>query len=199
MPPMRIGAFALSFVAVAALVHLGATDSVDRFGREHLQAESFDTALDWLSTPANPLIYAAVLAAVCATLVHRGRAREAMLWVAVTATGVVIEVLGKLSIDTRFNDPDHVFDLFTLQNAFPSGHAMRSVLLVGLAAAVLPATRRLAAAWAAVACIAILIGGIHVASEVVGGILVAAMLLAAMASDRLTTRRWPPQPQPARS
>jgi membrane-associated phospholipid phosphatase len=193
---MRIALLAGTLIVVATLVHLGATDPVDRFGLQHVRAESFDSPLSWVSKPTSPVAFTAALAAVCAALIRRGRASEAVVWISVAAAAAVIEVLGKLLVDTRFNDPDPVYDLFTLQNAFPSGHAMRSVLLAGLVATVLPRTRRFAAAWAAVACLAIVAGGIHVATEVVGGALVAVMLLAAVPR---ATRRGPLPPLPARS
>ena len=94
-------------------------------------------------------------------LALRGRRDRAMLWAGAFAAGLLIEVLGKLFVDS----------------SFPSGHTMRALLLAGLAAELWPRRRPWFWGFAAFVILGVQLKGIHPPSDIAGGILAATMLL----------------------
>jgi membrane-associated phospholipid phosphatase len=63
-------------------------------------------------------------------------------------------------------------------HSYPSGHALRSILLAGLVAVLWRRFGAAAAVWAAVALPLLLLAGFHTPSDLVGGALLAGLLLA---------------------
>jgi membrane-associated phospholipid phosphatase len=168
------------FVAVAALVQAGTTAHLDRFGIAHLEPLAGG---EWayLTVPADPLVTAGLVGGAFLVLRGRDRTVEAYAWWIAFAAGVGIEVAGKLLIDqTQFNSTERVFDLFSLPGSFPSGHAMRAILLGAIASSLWPRLR----AWAFTSSLAIAVAveltGAHVVSDVVGGVLAGTILAVAV-------------------
>ena len=74
-------------------------------------------------------------------------------------------------------------------HSYPSGHALRAVLLAGLVAALCRGFGAAAAVWAAVALPLLLLAGFHTPSDLVGGVLLAGLLIALVPLARRDTAR----------
>jgi membrane-associated phospholipid phosphatase len=161
-------------VGLAFLVGSGATARIDHTAQDHLAPlvhgpqRSHPFLLTWLNewltiamSLAAPVMSTVLALAGCAMLVLRGRRDRALLWAGVFVAGFLIEVLGKLFVDS----------------SFPSGHTMRALLLAGLAAELWPRRRPWFWGFAAFVILGVQLKGIHPPSDIAGGILAAAMLL----------------------
>ena len=121
-----------------------------------------------------------VVAVAAEALRRRGQRRAAAAWLGAYVVGNVVELLGKgaLARPALFTHGRHVtpFD-----QSYPSGHALRALLL---AAAVAWTWRRarVALAWAATVPFALVALGDHTVTDVVGGALAAAALAIVAAS-----------------
>jgi membrane-associated phospholipid phosphatase len=126
-----------------------------------------------LTFPAGALIATVIVAVSCSRL----RRRAAIALVAVYVAGGLVEELVKATL-TRpplYADGLHVA---AFDNSYPSGHTIRAVVLAVAVAAAWPRLRLAAAAWAAATVVFLELGGCHVPSDIVGGFLLAAGLLA---------------------
>ncbi len=89
-------------------------------------------------------------------------------WIVPWAAGTAIEGLCKLTL-TRPALYHHGVHLVAFDNSYPSGHTIRAVVL----AAAIPAGRP----WAVAAIVLLELGGFHVPTDIVGGLVLAALLL----------------------
>ena len=185
-----IGALVIAFVLVLVVVELrwGPVHRLDRrvaasLNRTELDHPSQADWWRWVSRVLHPdvLRVAAVIAAAALWL---GRRRSAALLVVIaTAGGAALESIIKAVVGRDrpvFADPV----AHAPGAAFPSGHAMTSIVAVGLLVLLVPANRRAIAIPVGVVAVG-LVGfsrvalGVHYVSDVAGGWLLGAAWLAA--------------------
>jgi membrane-associated phospholipid phosphatase len=195
-----LAAAGTGLVALAVVVAAGGAARVDQYAVDHwmpkLGAGDDSAMLSWsqlyphLGTPvqvvcnlwtfpASPLVSALVFALGCWTLARRGRRDAALAWAAAFVLANAAEVLGK-SVLTRPALDAHGGVYHGFDSSFPSGHALRAVLLAALVWAVWPRLRWLAVVWAALVLPALVLNGAHTPSDVLGGALLAVVAAAAV-------------------
>jgi membrane-associated phospholipid phosphatase len=180
-----VAARALAAVLFAALVILGAAvrqgrlESLDHFASMHLQPLRKG---DWslLTAPAGPV--AAPLLLLAGAMAVRRPARVRVAWILVFAAGVAIEVVGKRLVVRAHVNADRL--PWHAHDGFPSGHTMRGVIVAGALAAAWPAARIPLVVWAVSNAALVETTGMHPLSEVVGGLLGGAALVACMWTSR---------------
>jgi membrane-associated phospholipid phosphatase len=129
--------------------------------------------------PASPLVSALVFALGCWTLARRGRGDAALAWAVAYVLANVVEVFGK-GVLARPALHAHGAAYHGFDTSFPSGHALRALLLVALISAVWPRLTWPAAVWAAIVLPALVLNGDHTPSDVLGGLLLAVVAAAAV-------------------
>ncbi len=120
----------------------------------------------------------------CAILWRRGRHHEALVWLGVFAAGNAVMLICKEIVTKPMVYDDHT-PLVEFTSSFPSGHAMRAVILAALFATIWPRLRWLLALWAAAAVVSLEIDRIHALSDLAGGV-----LLGVRDSRRRSARPW---------
>jgi membrane-associated phospholipid phosphatase len=201
-PALRIGALArygpalatlAAFALLAVLVALGKLTRVDQYGVSHLMPSLSPSdsrvsilnglrpyrghfhARDAILFLGGAVPSSVAAAALGALLWRRGRRRSAVLWPALFALAVGIEVLSKLVVLERpalFAWRDGVLiHVAAFDTSFPSGHALRATILAGLVAVLWPRLAPLAALWAAAVAVLLEVGGIHTPTDIAGGLL----------------------------
>lgn len=201
--PARIAtACAAAFAALAGLVAAGELRGIDEWAVEHAMPgarftggkQSLPDALiplrhvrwhgaahiaaELVTLPASFVPATILLALCCMRIGGRPAAALGLVYL----LGNAIEALTKSTL-TRPALHHGTLHLAALDSSYPSGHTIRAVLLaVGVALARRP-LRLPAAAWAACAAVMLEVGGFHVPSDVVGGLLLAAFLLAGAAAS----------------
>jgi membrane-associated phospholipid phosphatase len=189
MPRLTIAA-SVAFLGLAALVQAGTTASLDHWALHHLQP-LINTDWTYATDPADPLLTTALFAAGCLLLRRRGRSAEAAAWLVALGAGFTVEIAGKeFTGQLDYTEHERVFDLFTLPRSFPSGHSLRAVLLAGLTTALWPRLRGWAIPWAITTATITELCGMHVPTDVLGGLL-AGLALASWASPHQPTNRAP--------
>jgi membrane-associated phospholipid phosphatase len=118
-------------------------------------------------TPATVIVAAACL---------RLRGRAGVTLAAAYAAGNAVEVLVKATL-TRPPLHAHGVHLASFDSSYPSGHTIRTVFLALAVAWAWPRLERWAIAWAVCSVVLIELGGQHVPSDIVGGLLVAVALV----------------------
>lgn len=177
-----------AFAAVSVLAGAGWMHGPDLWALHTAQLPA-SSALDLLSeiiSLAGNLFLTTILTAVLAAgLYVRGRRSLALRFLVALAAITVLELALKLFLPVPPLPLEHlraVGDefIFTLPNPYPSGHMMRTVFLAGAAALLWPRREVLLGAGALLAAMAAtrVYLGVHWASDVVGGILLAAAALA---------------------
>jgi membrane-associated phospholipid phosphatase len=196
-----LAAVAAGLVALAVLVVAGGAARVDQYAVDHwmpkLGGGNDDSPmLTWHALYphlgstvqvvcnlwtflASPLVSALVFAFGCWTLARRGRRDAALAWAVAFVLANAVEVLGK-SVLTRPALNVHGGAYHGFDNSFPSGHTLRAVLLVALVSAVWPRLTWPAVVWAALALPALVLNGDHTPSDVLGGVLLAVIAVAAV-------------------
>jgi membrane-associated phospholipid phosphatase len=198
-----LAALALAFVALTALVAVGALTRLDQFSLDHLMpwlapGESAGssvagfyrpftlhttTAVKLLALwtyPCSVLVSGVVI--VCASLLlwRRLGPVEALVLPAAWAIGNAIEVAGKGLLvrpalyGTANGARVHVT---AFDDSFPSGHMMRGVLVAGAVVLVWSRASRWAVVWAVLVAPALVLQAAHTITDVVGGALVGLILL----------------------
>jgi membrane-associated phospholipid phosphatase len=217
---LGIAVLAVVFAVLAALVADGHLHSLDRYAVEHwMPALDPDSArhtippvhgaflpfeldpspwwkrvLDSTMYPASILVSLTVFAVGCAVLWRRGARVAAVVWGAAWFVANGIEVTVKAAIEkpelyaVEDGERQH---LVAFDHSFPSGHAMRAVLVAGFVLFVWRRVGLLAAAWAAVLPVCLVASSWHVPSDVAGGILfgLLAVLTAHAAIAAVSARR----------
>jgi membrane-associated phospholipid phosphatase len=171
--------WALAATLFAALLILGAAvrqgrlEAVDHFASVHLQPLRTG---DWslLTTPAGPV--AAPLLVLAGVVAMRRPATTRMAWMLVFAASIPIELAGKRLVVRAHVDADRL--PWLAHDGFPSGHTMRGVIVAGALATAFPRARLPLIAWAFANAALVETTGMHPLSEVVGGLLGGAALVA---------------------
>jgi membrane-associated phospholipid phosphatase len=187
------------FLALAVLVATGVVQAIDRHAVTHWMpwrepprhelvhvATIFVPEGRWtvagtlvalLTYPASPFASLVVVLACAWLLRRRGEERTAIVICVLWAAANVVEVTGKLVVAR-----DPIADAF--RHSYPSGHTVRACVVAAAVAAVWHRGHVLLGVWAIVAVpIALVLLGSHTPSDVVGGLLLAACLLAAAARE----------------
>ena len=198
-PVVAIGSVAaLAFVVLAVLVALGQLDTIDRYAVHnlmpnraayHSKISLIESLLSYrglhfrpgavLRLPASLLLSSLLVGSTSAYLWRRDRRREATTWAGIFVTGIVLELLCKAAITrpslygTFRGEPVH---LTGFDSSFPSGHAVRAVILAIVVGSVWPALRPLLALWLVAVAVTLEVDGIHTPSDITGGLLLASAL-----------------------
>lgn len=127
--------------------------------------------VDAWTYPASVLA-SAVIVGVCA---YRTRSwMLGALWVVANA----IELVGKVALGKPALYTSHHVHLIGFDHSYPSGHTIRGALVAAAVAVAWPRAAPFAAAWFATVPFALVALGYHTPTDVIGGVLVAALLLA---------------------
>lgn len=191
---------AAAYAALAVLVAAGALTGLDQWAVDHLMpggpgtgppptlleaivpllhaswSGPLDVVTNVVTLPAQALVSATLVGVCCLVLLRHGRPRAALAWGAAWLAGNAVEVLCK-SVMARPLLHRHGVPLTAFESSFPSGHTLRAVLLVATAAAVRPAAIRWLAAWATAAVVLLEVDGLHVPSDIAGGLLLAGLVV----------------------
>jgi membrane-associated phospholipid phosphatase len=206
-----IAAICAAVAMLAVLVDRGSLASLDHAARSHLSPLQAGPAgrarsgvLQLIAGATDAVISAAGIAVslILATLGLRrlarsGRPRLALLSASALAAGFAIELAAKAAVHQQ--QPDHRVICRGLgaggfDASFPSGHALRAVLLAGIGAALWPHLQRRFVLSALAVALALQVNGIHPLSDIVAGLLTGAALWLAVTA---VNRRLGPEPQPA--
>jgi membrane-associated phospholipid phosphatase len=145
-----------------------------------LLGASWDGGLDVVANvvtlPAQALVSSALLGVCCLAFWRRRQRRTALVLAGVWIAGNLVEVLCKSTLERPLLHA-HGHALVAFESSYPSGHTLRSVLLAAAVAALWPVARRWVAAWAAASLVLLEIGGFHVPSDILGGLLLALLLI----------------------
>jgi membrane-associated phospholipid phosphatase len=142
-----------------------------------------------VTVPASFTPATVIVAAACLRLRRRAGVTLATAYV----VGNVVEVVAKATL-TRPALHAHGMHVTGFDASYPSGHTIRAVLVATAVAWAWPRLGALAAAWAVVSIVLLVVGGQHVPSDVAGGLLIAAALVLTASSWRrgeASTRRRP--------
>lgn len=193
---------AAAFAALSALVAGGALTQLDQWAMDHAMTDvrvtgakvtlakalvpllhtDFGSPLDVVTgvvtAPASLVISFVLVAVCCAAMQRRGRMRAAYAWAGAWLAGNVVEVLCKstLSRPALYSRGLHVV---AFDSSFPSGHTIRSIIVAGAIATAFPAARLWVAAWAAASLALLEADAWHTPSDIAGGVLLSALLVAA--------------------
>lgn len=170
-----------ALVVLGAAVRQGRLEAVDHFAYLHLQPLRKG---EWslLTTPAGPL--AAPLLLVAGALAMRRPAAVRLAWMLVFAASIPVELAGKRLVVRPHVDADRL--PWLAHDGYPSGHTMRGVILAGVLAAAVPPARLPLIVWAGVNAALVETTGMHPLSEVAGGLLGGAALVACVWAARGT-------------
>jgi membrane-associated phospholipid phosphatase len=198
---VRVALEAAAYAALAILVAAGTLNGVDQWGVDHaMPGEHFHRAQSTFIEAVVPLLHATyspvlhgvaeiwtVPASFVPSLVlcgvgwlvlwRRGRRRAAVVWAAAWIAGTAIEVLTKAALTRPALHADGGLHITGFDASYPSGHTIRAVLLAATIWVVWPAARIWAVAWAAVAVVLTEVAGLHTPTDIVGGLLLAALLI----------------------
>ncbi|MGH2935138.1 MAG: phosphatase PAP2 family protein [Gaiellaceae bacterium] len=190
---------AAAFAALAVLVAAGTLTSFDQWAIDHaMPAADFapgkptltraliplwheqwhsagSAAADVFTLPAYVLPATAIVALACLRL----RRRRAVLLAAAFAIGNAVEVLTK-DLLTRPALHWHALQLVGFDNSYPSGHTLRAVLVATAVGSAWPRRRGVAVVWAVCALVALEVAGLHVPTDIAGGLLLAGALVLAI-------------------
>jgi membrane-associated phospholipid phosphatase len=193
---------AAAFAALSALVAAGALTRLDQWAMDHAMTDirvagnkvtladalvpllhtDFGSPLDVVTgvatAPASLLLSFVLVAGCCAVLQRRGSARAAYAWACAWLAGNIVEVLCKWTL-TRPALYSHGLHVVAFDSSFPSGHTIRSIVVAAALAAAFPAARLWVAAWACVCLVLLEADAWHTPSDIAGGVLLSALLLAA--------------------
>jgi membrane-associated phospholipid phosphatase len=169
----------VALIILGAAVRGGRLEGLDHFASIHLQPLRKG---DWslLTAPAGPVV--APLLLLVGVVAMRRPARVRAAWILVFAAGVAIEVVGKRLVVRAHVDADRL--PWHAHDGFPSGHTLRGVVVAGALAAAWPAARIPLVVWAVVNAALVETTGMHPLSEVVGGLLGGAALVACVWASR---------------
>jgi hypothetical protein len=185
---------AAAFAGVAAAVQLGAFKALDQWAIDHVmpwtspELHSSSTLLSSLlpftsatprsEIPAEVWLYpasvpvTALVTAGCCLYLWRSRQRLAALaWAGAWLLVDAIEVLGKETIrrpTPHLTREGYLIPMSTFNHSFPSGHALRALLLAALVVVLWPRVLSPATAWLAAALPLLVVTNAHAPSDVVG-------------------------------
>jgi len=197
---LRAALLAAAFAALAVLVAAGTLTGLDQWAVDHLMPGASSSSLPQTTVesivpllgahwqpplhafaeiwtlPASALPAFAIAGVGCLVLLRRGRRRAAVVWALAWVAGLAVELLCKAAL-TRPALYANGVHLVGFDNAFPSGHTIRAVLVAATIAVAWPAARIWVAAWAGIAVVLTELAGFHTPTDILGGLLVAALLI----------------------
>jgi undecaprenyl-diphosphatase len=191
-------ALAALFAALAALVAVGAFTSIDQWAIDHaMPGGRFRNVQTNLLEDVVPLYHvrwssAWSVAVNVVTLPASLILSFGLAWLASRAlaialvAAVAVEVLSKETLD-RPALHKGAMHIAPFDSSFPSGHALRAVLVAVAVAAFAPRLRAAAAAWLVASLALLLLAGWHTPSDLLGGAVLGA--LGAGAAGALRRRR----------
>jgi membrane-associated phospholipid phosphatase len=145
-------------------------------------SSSYAVAANIVTLPASFLISLAI-AFACSRAVG-----------AVLVTAVAVEVLCK-EVLTRPALYDGSFHITAFDSSFPSGHALRTLIVAAAVGWRWPRARPIAVVWAIASLVLIQVAGWHTPTDIAGGVLLAALaLLGARGAGALGRRRLAARP-----
>ena len=144
-------------------------------------------ASDALISVAGIAVSVILMALAGRRLIASGRGRLALLWASALTAGFAVELIGKALVNQQ--QPDHRVICRGLgaggfDASFPSGHALRAMLLAGVAAALSPHLRMRFAAAALAVALALQVNGVHALSDIVAGVVAGVALWLAVGGDQ---------------
>lgn len=204
---VRASIFAAAFAVVTLAVATHALRPVDRFAIDHLQPFNADNVAGTIApalpqralrpilagdrSPAQAVaavafapadsISALLLAGVAGAILLAWRRPwwAAGAWVGAVCVGLAVEGIGKLVVpQIPFSPPSTTLGV-TLHNTYPSGHSMRAVIVAAMVTSAWPRVRWLAVAWVVYVTAVLELGGLHVPTDIAGGLLVGGALACA--------------------
>ncbi len=205
-----------AFAALGVLVAAGALTALDQWAVDHAMKDispdstgptlmeaivplrhahwhaAVDVAANIVTLPAQALVSSLLVGLCCVVLERRGRRREALIWAGAWIVGNLVEVLCKSTLSRPLLHT-HGGPILGFQSSWPSGHTLRAVLLAATVAVVWPPMRRWVVAWAVATLVLLEVAGFHVPSDIVGGVLLAALLIV-LARDASSSPSRPPRP-----
>jgi membrane-associated phospholipid phosphatase len=130
-----------------------------------------------VTLPGQVLVSLVLVAAAGWRLWTRGRAEAAVSWTAAWLLAVGVEVVFRhvLSRPALYR---HGVHLVGFDASWPSGHALRCSLVAAGLAAAWPRRRVLLGIWLAAAVVLLELAGFHTPTDIVGGVLLAAVAAA---------------------
>src|SRR6266568_4180304 len=174
-----IAATFTSLAAVTGLVLGGVLTGLDEWGLDHvmpaldprahangivssrglwrpfpLDIPWWQKVLDVYTYPGSALVSCAIVAATCTVLVRRGRRLPALVWLGAWVAGSGIELIGKhlLTRPSLYWTNGRIrLHVVPFDNSFPSGHTVRSVVIVAIIAYVWRRASTPAAVWLSLA------------------------------------------------
>jgi membrane-associated phospholipid phosphatase len=197
-------AFAAAFAGLAVLVARGAFTNLDGYAIRHLMPALTPTdrppsllgalvpflrggphgALGWIAhivtLPASFTPATLLTAALLLVLWRRGAILDALVWGGAFVAGNVVDVIGKSLLERPAlyaRAGGHTVHVASFDKSYPSGHAIRIVLVAALAAFVWRRAWPVLALWAIAGILLLVPGGLHVPTDVVGGALAAGFLV----------------------
>ncbi|HEY8315577.1 MAG TPA: phosphatase PAP2 family protein [Gaiellaceae bacterium] len=181
-------AFACAFAALAGLVAAGSFTRIDQWAVDHaMPGGSFHHTPGPLINGLVPLLHAGwgtpyAIAANIITLPASFLIALAIVFAcsrvlaAALVAAVAVEVLCKEVLD-RPALYDHAFHISAFDSSFPSGHALRTMLVAGALAWKWPRARLAAAPWALVSVGLLELAGWHTPSDLAPGVVLAGLAL----------------------
>jgi len=170
-------------------VQSGAFDTTGLWRPFPLDVAAWQQALDLWTYPGSFLVSGLATAVACVVLWRRGDTVAAGVWVAVWLLANAIEYAGKSGLDRPpIEWHGHGLAIPTFRNSYPSGHTIRSLVVVAL---VIFLARRYAVpaiVWVVLVPPFLVISGNHTPSDVVGGAFVG-LALVLLAAAALALRR----------
>lgn len=130
-----------------------------------------------VTLPGQVVVSLLLVGACALALRRRGRSAAAAAWLAAWLLGSAIETVCKRSLD-RPPLYRHGVHVLGFDSSWPSGHTIRSVVVAAALAAAWPRLRPLLGAWLVAALALLVAAGFHTPSDVLGGLLLAALLVA---------------------
>jgi membrane-associated phospholipid phosphatase len=189
-----------AFAALAALVSTGRFTRIDQWSVDHLMpgakagnkgGDVLDGLVPLLHANWNsPYAIANIVTLPAAFLVSLAiafacsRTLGAMLLAAVAVEVLCKELLARPALY------DRSFHIASFDSSFPSGHALRTVIVAAAIARTWPRARSLVVAWSIASIVLLQLAGWHTATDIAGGVLLGALaLLGARAAGALGGRR----------
>jgi membrane-associated phospholipid phosphatase len=193
----------LGFTVLAFLVAAGRLDTVDSFSVEHLMpwfppnvhgssflgsllsyhGRQFHLTLG-IKLPADGVVSSALVLILCAVLWLRQDRKGTLLWLAGFVVAVLVEMLSK-SLITRpplsTKGPEGSSHVTGFDASFPSGHALRGVLLAAIIVYTWPSLRWVMLAWITALVLTLELNGVHTPSDISGGLFLALATIIAVA------------------
>jgi membrane-associated phospholipid phosphatase len=190
---------AVAYATLAVLLAAGAFTGVDQWAVDHLMPSSaFHHARPGLLEAAVPLLHqrfdsplaiaadiVTLPAAALVSLVILGFAsRVAGIGpLAAWATGSAVELLCKYVL-VRPALHDGTFHVAAFDSSFPSGHALRAVVVACAVARMWPRARGAAIVWVVASVVLLQLAGWHTPTDLAGGLLLGGFVVLALVGGR---------------